>query len=310
MLNGLLVQSDLRIDKYLDKLNKGLKAGRPTLAAVTENALLLFPEKMPAFLHYADGFLGNEVVDDLAFWNIKNDKYVTVWEILTGSRSVDADQYRQTVEGWNRKHFQGVEPIEITEQIYGWLRGHFIGEHVDAAMLANLAEVETIFPEYAQVTRHWINDLKRRPDDLMLAMESMIIRRLWFEVRNEYRSMIQRPQDFPGVTALDISFARTKLPILQSLFDAFNQRSRDLVSPLRDRANMESLQGKVKSVFQAYGFLLASVAFGHLRGITDFTVNNKPWNEGIFDEYLSDPNNWDKPASVELKGEETTNHKS
>jgi len=129
LLNGLLVQSDWTSDEYLKRLSMELLEGRPDLPAVIERALRFFPAKMPAFLHYVDGFLGNEVVDDLAYFNIKNHKHLTIRNILTGYSSADAEEYRRAIEEFNRTHRnkgQRLEPVPEAARMYAWLRSHFL----------------------------------------------------------------------------------------------------------------------------------------------------------------------------------------
>jgi len=143
LLNGLLVQSDLPIDKYLRKLSKGILAGKPKMEGVVEHALRMFPVEMPSFLHYADGNFGNEAADDLAYYDLKNNKQVTIRDILTGSSSVDADEYRQSVERWNRTHFSKVEPESEIKRMYAWLRQHFINEEMVAQTASAAMSVES-----------------------------------------------------------------------------------------------------------------------------------------------------------------------
>ncbi len=153
LLNGLLVQSEYYVEEYVKLISKSVKPGNPSFEEVIKIALNQFPVKMPPFLHYVDGLYGNEVVDDLVHYNSQNHERLSVRDILTND-SPEADHYRHLVEGANRRHPYGLEPIIVTEGKYALLRklyltpamtsapetGYGIGENkdIDTAMRASV----------------------------------------------------------------------------------------------------------------------------------------------------------------------------
>lgn len=138
LLNGLLVQSELTTEQYLNTLDDHLSSRQDLLPAVLQRAVALFPKRMPDFLHYVDGLFGNEAADDLAYWNQRNNKKVTIRAVLTGDTE-DAKAYRDRIEQSHRRksYSERMLSVKSAQEMYAAIRNRFLfSVRQDAAMNA------------------------------------------------------------------------------------------------------------------------------------------------------------------------------